>query len=108
MTAPQNALSLSIPGSPDLGGEIIKALYRLTGRSSVELRRALQAGTPIFTAPLFGNEHIDVVPRLEKTVDYLHGLGIGFAIHEWTDGERAEISVEVMREIIEAADGDFV
>lgn len=106
MIAPENALSLTLVGTPDLSGEVLKSLYRLTQRSTVELRRAIRAGEPVYTAALFGNEHIDVVPRLEKTVDYLDGLGVAFTIHEWTDGRRDEISVEVMREILEAADGE--
>lgn len=103
MNAPQNALSLTITGTPDFPGEVLKALYRLTGRSTVELRRAIQAGEPVYRAALFGTEHLDVVPRLEKTVDYLVGLGVPFTIDEWIDGERDEISVETMREIIESA-----
>lgn len=103
---PQNALSLTIVGTPDFGSEILKSLYRLTGRSTVELRRAIRDSEPVYTAALFGNDHIHVVPRLEKALDYLQGLGVPFAVHEWVDGERDEISIEVMREIIEAAGGE--
>lgn len=103
MTAPENALSLTIAGTPDLPGEVLKSLYRLTGRSTVELRRAIQTGEPVYRAALFGSDHLDVVPRLEKTVDYLVGLGVPFTIHEWLDGEPDEISIETMREIIESA-----
>jgi len=102
MVAPSNAISLTITGSPDFSSEILKALYRITGRSTVELRRAIRAGDPVFRAALFGTDHLDVVPRLEKTVDYLEGLGIAYTVQEWVDGEREEISVETMRQIIES------
>jgi hypothetical protein len=105
VTAPENALSLTIAGTPDLPGEVLKALYRITDRSTVELRRAIRDGEPVYRAALFGTDHLEVVPRLEKTADYLDGLGLSFTIHEWIDGERVgEISVETMREIIESAD----
>jgi hypothetical protein len=105
VTTPENALSLTLAGMPDLPGEVLKALYRITGRSTVELRRAIRAGEPVYRATLFGTDHLDVVPRLEKTMDYLVGLGVPFVIHEWTGGERDVISIETMREIIEASDG---
>jgi hypothetical protein len=105
VTATQNALSLTITGTPDFPSEVLKSLYRLTGRSTVELRRAIRAGEPVYSAALFGTDHLDVVPRLEKTVDYLVGLKVPFTIHEWIDGTRDPISIETMREIIEAADG---
>ena len=101
-----NALSVSIAGSPDLPGDAVKALYRTTGRSTVELRRAIAAGEPLFVAALFGPEHIDVVPRLEKTIALLEHLGLGVTLHEWTDGRRDEISAETMREIIDAPPAD--
>ena len=107
MTTPQNALSLTIVDTPDFGSEVLKSLYRITGRSTVELRRAIRAGEPVYTAALFGNDHIEVVPRLEKTAEYLDALGIPFTVHEWIDGERDEIPVEVMRQIIETEDGQY-
>ncbi|MGU3645192.1 hypothetical protein ACLBXX_09510 [Microbacterium sp. C23T] len=107
MTTPENALSLTIDGTPDFGSEVLKSLYRITGRSTVELRRAIRDGEPVYTAGLFGNDHIQVVPRLEKTADYLDGLGIPFIVHEWVDGEREQISIDVMRQIIQSADGQF-
>ncbi|MEV8273371.1 hypothetical protein [Microbacterium sp. NPDC077184] len=103
---PHNAIDLTLDGTPDFPSVVLQALYRITRRSTPELRRAIRAGEPIFTAPLFGNDHIEVVPRLEKTVDYLDGLGIPFTLHEWVDGTREEITVPLMREIIEAADGE--
>ena len=107
MTTPDNALSLTIDGTPDFGSEVLKSLYRLTGRSTVELRRSIQAGEPVYTAALFGNDHIHVVPRLEKTADFLEGLGVPFSVHEWADGERQQISTATMREIIGSADGAY-
>jgi hypothetical protein len=105
VTTPDNALSLTIAGTPDFGSEVLKSLYRITGRSTVELRRAIQGGEPVYTAALFGDHHILVVPRLEKTAAYLEGLGVSFTVHEWVDGERDEISLDVMRQIIRTADG---
>ena len=107
MTTPDNALSLTIIGTPDFGSEVLKALYRITGRSTVELRRAIRGGEPVYTAALFGNDHIQVVPRLEKTVELLERLGVPFTVHEWVDGEREQISIEVMRQIIESAEGEY-
>lgn len=104
MTAPEYALSLIVEGTPDFPSEVLKALYRITGRSSVELRNSLRAGEPVYTAALFGNDHIDVVPRLEKTVAYLDEIGVPFVIEKWADGEREQISREVMGEIIEAGE----
>jgi hypothetical protein len=60
-----------------------------------------------YTAALFGNDHIQVVPRLEKTVELLERLGVPFTVHEWVDGEREQISIEVMRQIIESAEGEY-
>lgn len=103
--AAQNALSVTISGTPDFGSEVLKALYRITGRSTVELREAIRSGEPVYTAELFGTDHIHVVPRLENTVAYLQSLGVPFVVHEWADGERDAIPLDVMRQIIEAADG---
>jgi hypothetical protein len=106
MTAPENALSLTVAGTPDFPSEVLKALYRITGRSTVELRNSIRAGEPVYTAALFGNDHIEVVPRLEKTAAYLDEIGVPFAVHEWTDGTREEIPREIMREIIESSDAE--
>lgn len=100
MSPLQNALTLTIDGTPDFGSEVLKSLYRLTGRSTVELRQAIGRGEPVYSASLFGADHIDVVPRLERTVDYLTRSGIPFTIHELHDGERAEISLPTMNGII--------
>ena len=106
MTEPENALSLTIVGTPDFGSEVLKSLHRITGRSTGELRRAIRAGEPVYSAGLFDNDHIQVVPRLEKTADYLDGLGVAYTLHEWVDSESHEISIEVMRQIIESGRGE--
>lgn len=107
MNEPHNALSVTIDGTPDLPAEALKAFYRVTGRSTVELRRSIAAGEPVYTAALFGNDHIEVVPRLEKTIALLEQLGLPFVVHELIDGDRDEIDVETMRSILDAADGEF-
>ena len=104
----ENALSLTIVGSPDFGSEILKSLYRITGRSTVDLRQAIQAADPVYAAALYGNDHIHVVPRLEKTAVFLDGLGVSYVIHELIDGESQEISLETMREILAGAEGGRV
>lgn len=107
MTDADNALSITLPGAPDLPGEVYAALYRITGRSTVELRRAVQGGAPVYSAALFGNDHLAVVPRLEKTAAYLDGLGLPFVVHEWVDGAPDEITRETMRNILEGTDGQY-
>lgn len=102
-----NALSIVLDGTPDLPSAILQALYRITGRSTVELRRDILAGEAVYTAPLFGTDHIDVVPRLEKTIAYLTDVGAPFRIVEWVDGVSDEISADTMRDILEGTDGEF-
>ncbi|RKT33194.1 hypothetical protein DEU34_1784 [Microbacterium sp. AG1240] len=106
MNEPSTALSVSIVGTPDLPGEALKALYRTTGRSTVELRRSIAAEEPVFVAELFGPDHIDVVPRLEKTIALLEQFGLAIEIHELTDGHPEAISLTTMREIIDGPTGD--
>ncbi|AUG28603.1 hypothetical protein JVX92_11525 [Microbacterium hominis] len=101
------AISLTLDGTPDLPSAILQALYRITGRSTVELRRSIQGRQPLFTAALFGNAHIDVVPRLEKTIDYLTDLGLPFTLHEHVDGDRDEIDLATLHAILGGADGQF-
>lgn len=107
MTDADNALSITLAGAPDLPGEVYAALYRITGRSTVELRRAVRATSPVYSAPLFGSDHLSVVPRLEKTATYLDDLGLPFVVHEWVDGDAVEITRETMREILEGTDGQY-
>lgn len=107
MTATPLSLSITIAGSPDLLGEVYAALYRITGRSTVEMRHAVRDGQPIYRAALFGNDHLEVVPRLEKAAAHLDALGIPFVVHEWDDGGHEQISRETMREILEADGGEI-
>lgn len=100
-----NALSVTLNDTPDLPSAVLQALYRITGRSSGELRRSILAGEPVYTAALFSNDHIDVVPRLEKTIAYLDELGLPFTLHAHLDGERDEVSRETLRSILEGAEG---
>lgn len=94
---------MTLSGSPDLPAEALKALYRVTGRSTVELREAIRAGEPVYAAGLFGADHIDVAPRLERTVALLEQWGLAFTVHETADGEREEIPLATMREILGAS-----
>lgn len=107
MPAPENALSITIVDPSGVTPDTLKQLYRITGRSSVELRDAILAGTPVYSAALFGNDHIQVVPRLERTAALLDELRVRYTVHEWADGEVEEISVELMRQIIESAEGRY-
>jgi len=97
-----DALSLTLVERPDLPSAVLQALYRITGRSSVELRRAIAAGEPVYTAGLFGHDHIEVVPRLEKTASFLTEHGLAFTISEWVDGAAEAITPETMRAILHA------
>lgn len=103
MTEPANALSITVPGAPFLPKDVLMALYRITGRSTVELRHAVAGGEPVYRAALFGSDHLDGVPRLEKALAYLDMLGVPVLVHAWVDGEREEISREAMRGILEGA-----
>ena len=105
---PDNALSVTLNDTPDLPSAVLQALYRITGRSSGELRRSILAHEPVYTAALFGNDHIDVVPRLEKTIAYLDELGLPLTLHEWVDGERDEVSRETLRGILEGSEGQYL
>ncbi len=107
MPTTENALSLTVVDPSAITVDVLKRLYRITGRSSVELRDAILAGAPVYSAPLFGNDHIHVVPRLERTAALLDELGVRYTVHEWTDGVVEEISAELMRQIIQSADGQF-
>lgn len=105
MSSSQNALSVTVAGTPDFGAETLQALYRITGRSTGELRRAVQAGDPVYAAGLFGEDHIKVVPILEQTIAFFDAQGIEYVLHEWVDGDRDEITRELMREILEPDTG---
>lgn len=102
MTTHESSLSVTLSGTPDLPVDALKALYRVTGRSTVELREAIRAGEPVYAAAVFGHDHIDVAPRLERTVALLEQWGLAFTVHETANGERDEIPLETMREILDA------
>lgn len=102
---PDIAISLTLAGTPDLPSAILQALYRITGRSTVELRRSIQQRDPFFTAALFGTDHIDAVPRLEKAIAYLTEHGLAFTVEEHEDGVRTPIDLETLRQILEGSDG---
>lgn len=104
MTGPRNALSLTLSGHPDLPSAVYQALYRITGRSTVEMRNAVREGAPVYTAALFGTDHLQVVPRLEKAADYLDAISLPFVVHEWTDGEASVITRETMHRILAGTD----
>lgn len=102
MSAPElssTALSVSLEGPVTLPTEALKALYRITGRSSVELRLALAAGEPVYRANLFGRDHIEL-PRLEKTLAFFTEHGLPVVLHEWVDGEAEPIDTETLHAII--------
>jgi hypothetical protein len=95
------AISVTLDGTPDLPSAPLQALYRITGRSTVELRGAIRGGKPVYTASLFGAEHITVAPRLEKTIAYLTDVGLPFVLTETVDGEDAPIDLATLSEILE-------
>lgn len=98
-------LSVTLDGAAVLSPDQLKELYRLTGRSTVELREAVTEGAPLYAAELFGPDHVDVAPRLEKTVDLCRRHGLAFRLEETYEGETETITLDVMRDILEAAPG---
>jgi hypothetical protein len=100
------AISITLVGTPDLPSGPLQALYRITGRSTVELREAIRGGRPVYTASLFGPAHITVAPRLEKTIAYLTEAGLAFTLTEAVDGEDAPIDLATLREILEVPGTD--
>lgn len=99
-------ISVSLVGAPDLPSAPLQALYRITGRSTVELRESIRGGLPVYTASLFGSAHITVAPRLEKTIAYLSEAGLAFTLTEAVDGEDAPIDLATLREILEVPSDD--
>jgi len=99
------SISLTLDGAPDLPSAPLQALYRITGRSTPELRRAVLAGDPLFTAELFGREHITAAPRLEKTIAFLTEHGLAFSLTETADGVTSPIDLATLREILEPGAG---
>lgn len=103
---PDYALSVTLDGTPDLVSATLQALYRLTGRSTVELREAIAAGRPVYAASLFDAAHLTAVPRLEKTIAFLEAEGLEFRLTETVDGVDAPIDLPTLRELLEASDDD--
>lgn len=99
------SISLTLDGAPDLPSAPLQALYRITGRSTPELRRSILAGEPLFTAALFGREHITAAPRLEKTIAFLTEHDLGFSLTETSDGVHTPIDLATLREILEPGAG---
>ena len=99
------AISLTLDGAPDLPSAVLQALYRITGRSTVELRHAIRDRAPLYTAALFGAEHITAAPRLEKTIAFLDEHALAFSLTETADGVEAPIDRATLRAILEPGDG---
>lgn len=99
------ALSITLVEKPDLPSVVLQALYRITGRSTVELRRSILGHEPVYTAELFGADHIHAVPRLEKAAAYLDEIGLDFTVSEWVEGTKEEISRDTMSEILQVDSG---
>lgn len=100
------SIAIIITGSAHLPPAMLKELYGITGRSSVELHSAIVAGANVYAAELFGNDHVEVAPRLEKTVDFCERNALAFRVEETYAGETAQIDVVTMRSILEAAGGE--
>ena len=97
-----SSLAIIIDGAPHLSPELLKELYRITGRPSVDLRAAILVGEEVYSAELFGTDHVGVVPRLEKTIAFCERHSLSFRIEETYDGETEEITLATMREILES------
>lgn len=99
------SIAIIIEGRPHLAPPLLKELYRITGRSSVELSAAILAGHDVYAARLFGNDHFKVAPRLEKAAEFCARNDLAFRIEETYDGETALIDLATMRSILEAVEG---
>lgn len=98
------SIAIIIEGSPHLPPPLLKELYGITGRSSVELSSAINTGKDVYAAELFGNDHVEVAPRLEKTAGFCERNGLKFRVEETYEGEISQIDVGTMRSILEAVD----
>ena len=98
------SIAIIIEGHPRLAPPLLRELYGITRRSSVELSSAILDGVDVYSAELFGNDHFEVAPRLEKTVEFCERNSLGFRVEETYDGETAEIDLATMRSILEAAE----
>lgn len=99
------SIAIIIEGGPHLLPPLLRELYGITGRSSVDLSSAVRAGTDVYAAELFGNDHVEVAPRLEKTVAFCERNGLMFRVEETYEGETSGIDVATMRSILETAGG---
>ncbi|MGV2983646.1 hypothetical protein ACNPNP_08030 [Microbacterium sp. AGC85] len=97
------SIAIFIEGRPPLAPPLLKELYGITRRSSVELAAAIDAGRDVYAAGLFGNDHVDVVPRLEKTAEFCVRNDLAFRIEETYGGEISQIDLSTLRSILEAA-----
>lgn len=106
VSVPPNALSITL-AHPGYDAEVLHALHLITGRSLATLMSTLRSSEPVCIAALYGNDHLQEVERLERTVEYLDGRGIEYLVHEWVDGQGEGISIDVMQQIVEAAEGQY-
>lgn len=102
--ADSSSIAIIIEGRPHLAPPLLRELYGITRRSSVELSAAIVAGDDVYAAGLFGKDHVEVAPRLEKTAAFCARNGLAFRIEETYDGETAQIDLATMRSILEAAE----
>lgn len=100
MTPPDVCVLLTLAPQTSLTADLLQALYRITGRSTVELRRAAERGDALYTAELFGSAHVDQAPRLEKTIDLLGMHAIPFRLVERVGQDAEEISLDTLRAIL--------
>ncbi|WP_307363727.1 hypothetical protein [Microbacterium murale] len=101
------SIAIIIEGSPHLPPPLLKELYGITGRSSVELSSAIIAGRNVYAAALFGNDHVEVAPRLEKTAVFCERNHLRFRVEETYENEISRIDVATMRGILESAGEPF-
>ena len=99
------SISIVIEGRPRLAPPLLKELYGITRRSPAELQSAILAGVEVYAAELFGSDHVEVAPRLEKTVEFCQRNDLAFRIEETYDAETAPIELTTMRGILDAVDG---
>lgn len=101
------SIAIILESSPHLPPPLLKELYRITGRSSTELSSAILAGANVYAAELFGNDHVEVAPRLEKTVGFCERNGLNFHVEETYEGVTSRIDLATMRSILESSDGQY-
>lgn len=101
------SIAIIIEGTGHLPPPLLKELYGITGRSTVELTSAIRAGADVYAAALFANDHVRVAPRLEKTVAFCERNGLSFRVEETYEGDTSRIDAATMRRILESADGVY-